>query len=119
MKTLSACLVMTLVALPIVGFADCELPSLVRAIPDGATASEQELLAVQTEIEAYVAAMDDYIACENEEMSVAGDTASADYLFMMSMRIASAREEVDKVAADFNEQVNAFRAARQANPNLR
>jgi hypothetical protein len=32
----------------------------------------------------------------------------------MTRRIEAAREEVDKVAADFNDQVNAFRAARQA-----
>ena len=47
------------------------------------------------------------------------DNATADYLYLMSTRIESARQEVDKVASDFNEQVNAFRSARSAAINIR
>ena len=92
--------------------AACEMPALVASIPDGTTATEAELLAVQTEVQAYIAAMDDYIACQNEEMTADEDDTTADFLYLMSQRIESAREEVDKVARDFNDQVNAFRAAR-------
>ena len=99
--------------------ADCEIPTLITAIPDGATATEQELLAVQTEIQAYVAAMDDYIACQNEELTVNGSDASAEYLFLMTTRIETARNEVDKIASDFNDQVTAFRAAREAATTFR
>lgn len=99
--------------------AACEMPSLVSAIPDGRTATEAQLLAVQTEIQAYVAAMDDYIACQNEEMSASSGEATSDYLYLMTTRIESARDEVDKVAADFNAQVEAFRAARQSASNAR
>ena len=100
-------------------FAACEMPALVTAIPDGATATEEELLAVQIEVQAYVQAMDRYIACQNEEMDGSRDNATADYLFLMSTRIESARKEVDKVASDFNAEVNAFRNARQAAVNVR
>ena len=119
MKTLASCLVAaTLLGAPTT-FAACEMPSLVTAIPDGATATEEELLAVQADIQAYIMAMDQYIACQNEEMEGSRDTATADYLYLMSTRIESARHEVDKVATDFNDQVNAFRAARQAAANTR
>lgn len=96
-------------------FAACEMPSMV-SIPDGARASEQELLVVQDSVKAYVAAMDRYIACQNEELRAAGDNATADYLYQMSMRIESARKEVDAVAGRFNDQVEAFRSAQQSAP---
>jgi hypothetical protein len=95
-------------------FAACEMPSLVAAIPDGATASEQQLLAVQAEVRAYVEAMDRYIACQNGELAAQGDNATADYRYQMSMRIESARREVDAVAGRFNAELNAFLATRPA-----
>jgi hypothetical protein len=92
----------------------CEMPSLVAAIPDGAMATEQQLLTVQTEVTSYVAAMDRYIACQSEEIAARGDTATAEFLYLMSTRIESARKEVDTIATRFNAQVNAFRATQPA-----
>lgn len=114
MKTLAICLVSAAGLFASTAFGACEMPSLVTSIPDGATATEEELLAAQTEVTNYIAAMDDFIACQNEELSVNGDDAAAEYLYQMSARIDFAREEVDAVASQFNDQVNAFRAARQA-----
>ena len=95
-------------------FADCEMPSLVSSIPDGETATEAELLRAQTEIRAYITAMDDFIACQNEELAVQGEDATDRYLFQMKERIDAANREVDQVATEFNDQVVAFRAARPA-----
>ena len=92
----------------------CEMPSLVASIPDGATATEEQLLSVQQEVKAYIAAMDAYIACQNEEIAANDATASSEFLYLMSSRIESARSEVDAVATRFNDQVNAYRAARDA-----
>jgi hypothetical protein len=92
--------------------AACEMPSLVGAIPDGGTATEQQLAAAQTEVRAYVEAMDRYIACENQELAARRESASPEFLYLMSTRIESARREVDAVATRFNDQVNAFRASR-------
>lgn len=94
--------------------ADCEMPSLVRSIPDGTTSTEEELLAAQADVKAYIAAMDDYIACTNEELTVEGDDAADEFLFLMSSRITSAEEEIDAVATAFNDQVTAFREAAAA-----
>jgi hypothetical protein len=94
--------------------AACEIPAPVASIPDGATATEEELLATQTAIQAYVAAMDRYIACENEQLQTSGENAAAEFLFMMTTRIESARNEVDTIATRFNDAVRAFRAARPA-----
>ena len=119
MKTQARCLVVLAALNASAAYAACEMPTLVAAIPDGATATEDELLAVQVEIQSYISAMDRYIACQNEEMEGSRDNATADYLYLMSTRIESARQEVDKVASDFNEQVNAFRSARSAAINIR
>lgn len=91
--------------------AACEMPSLVASIPEGATATEVELLAAQAQVQAYIAAMDSYIACQNEEMTANGDDATSSYLYQMSERIEFARSEVDQVATEFNDQVKAFREA--------
>jgi hypothetical protein len=119
MKTVSSCLLFAASLFASAAYAACEMPALVASIPDGAQATEEELLAVQVEIQAYVTAMDAYIACQNEEMSARGENASAEYLYLMTTRIESAREEVDQVASDFNDQVNAFRATRQAAASIR
>jgi hypothetical protein len=118
MKTLISCLAIVACQFASAAFAACEMPSLVASIPDGATATEDELFQAQTAVQAYIAAMDDYIACQNEEMAASTENASAQYLYQMTDRIDSARAEVDAVASNFNDQVSAFRAARQtaANP---
>ena len=119
MKTSGICLVIAAGLAATSGYAACEMPTLVSAIPDGATATQQELLAVQSEIKAYVAAMDDYIACQSEEMEAGSENATDDYLYLMQQRIETARSEVDSVASRFNDQVTAFRAQRQGATGLR
>ncbi|MDX1562577.1 MAG: hypothetical protein R3305_06595, partial [Gammaproteobacteria bacterium] len=96
-------------------YAQCEMPTVIE-IPDGATSTENELLAAQERVRGYISAMDAYIACTNNEISVSGDDATAQFLLLMSQRIDEARAEVDLVVTRFNDQVVAFRAA---NPNLR
>lgn len=113
MKTLASCLAITACLFAHVSFAACQMPSLVASIPDGTTATEDDLFQAQTQVQAYIAAMDAYIACENEELRTSGDSASEQYLYQMTARIAAARAEVDAVASDFNVQVQAFRDARQ------
>lgn len=120
MKRISAFCLVFVASLPAsAAWAACEMPTLVASIPDGTTASEEELLAAQTEIQAYIASMDEYIACQNEEMTADEDDTTANFLYLMSQRIQSAREEVDKVAMDFNDQVTAFRATRDTGLDLR
>jgi hypothetical protein len=119
MKIPASCLVAAAFLSSSAVFAACEMPSLVASIPDGAMATEDELLAAQVEIQAYIQAMDRYIACQNEEMEGSRDIAMADYLFLMSTRIESARQEVDRIATAFNDEVAAFRSARRPGPIVR
>ena len=99
----------SMAALPAVA---CEQPSIV-AVPQGETASLDELLAAQEEIRTYMAAMEEYLACVNEEIEAAGEDAPAQFQALMARRNNTAVEEMEQVAAAFNEQVRAYR---EANP---
>jgi hypothetical protein len=111
-----ACLTLAAALASGVAAGACEKPSL-PSVPDGATATQEELLSAQSLVRDYVSAMDLYIACENEAMQAGSEQTTADYLILMSERIESARDEVDAVATRFNDQVEAFRATRQGLPN--
>ena len=91
-------------------FAACEQPSMV-SVPDGATASMDELLAAQGDVKAYMSEMEGYLACLNEELEGAGEDAPAEFKSLMVNRHNSGVTEMETVAAAFNEQVQAYRAA--------
>jgi len=90
--------------------AACETPSMVT-IPDGKTATEPQMLAAQAEVKAYVAAMNEYVACIDEEMEAKGENAPEQYKALMVTRHNAAVTEIETVAAAFNDQIKAFRAA--------
>ena len=74
------------------GFA-CERPSAPSSIPDGATASKEDMLAAKRAVDAFKSGMEEYLACEKS--SAKKDAGAA---------------ELVKVADRFNAQVKAFKA---------
>lgn len=92
----------------------CDYPN--RAdIPNGTSASKEEMLAGQSSIKAYMAAMDEYLACidQLEKDAVAAlDDPSDDELASreaaMTKKYNAAVEEMELTAALFNEQVRAY-----------
>ena len=95
--------------------AACEAPSPV-AIPDGATATREQMLAAQAQVRAYQAAMNEFIACIDSEGDAQGEEAPAEFKSLMVERHNSAVTELEGVAAAFNEQLRAFRAANPTPP---
>jgi hypothetical protein len=91
--------------------AACEIPT-VAAVPNGATATEEEMLAAQATVKAYIAGVEAYIACINEELTAAGEDAPAEFKSLMVTRHNSAVTEIESVAAAFNRELQAYRAAR-------
>ena len=112
-KTLATTLLLTASCLSVSAFAACEQPSMV-SIPDGKTSTMDELLTVQTSVKAYMAEMEDYLACVNEELEAGGDDAPAQFKALMVTRHNAAVTEMETVAATFNEQVAAYKAANEA-----
>jgi hypothetical protein len=84
------------------------------SVPDGATSTMEELLAAQANVKTYMAEMEVYLACLNEELETAGEDAPAEFKSLMVNRHNSGVTEMETVAAAFNEQVQAYRAANPA-----
>lgn len=110
MKILASSLLLAAGAFALPAFASCDNPSMI-SVPDGATATMDQLLDVQDQIKAYMAEMEAYLACINEETEAAGEDATAEFKSLMVTRYNTAVTEMETVAASFNEQVQAFRAA--------
>ena len=112
MKLLTGCsfAAASLLAIPALA---CDNPPLV-VVPDGETATMEELVAVQSEIQAYMAAMETYIGCVDAELEDAGGEDSPSlYQSLMVTRHNQGVEEMELIAEAFNEQVRAYR---EANP---
>ena len=71
----------------------CERPSAPTSMPDGKSASKDEMMAAKKSIDGFKMAMEEYLGCERS-------TAKAE----------AAHAELEKVADHFNEQVRAFKA---------
>src|SRR5690606_3162618 len=94
----------------------CEDAPVVSSIPDGATATEAQMLAARTDITAYMTAMEDYLVCLDDELAAKADAATEEYKELMETRILAGDDERRQVAASFNEALQAFRKANPA-PN--
>lgn len=91
--------------------AACEYPPDV-ALPDGAKASEAEMNAAAAVVKQYIADMDAYMACldaEQTALPVEQQTPEAKSLHVKRHNAAVDAEEA--IAARFNDQVKAFKAA--------
>ena len=91
-------------------FAACQQPSMIT-VPDGATSTMEQLLAAQANVKTYMAEMEVYLACLNEELQTAGEDAPSEFQALMVNRHNAAVTEMETVAAAFNQQVQAYRAA--------
>lgn len=96
------------------GFA-CDYPE--RAdVPDGSTATKEEMLAGQTAVKEYMTAMETYLACieKAEKDTVASmpditeeELATRDAA--LTKKYNAAVQEMELVAARFNEEVRAYK----------
>jgi hypothetical protein len=91
----------------------CENPAAV-AIPDGKTSTMDQMLAAQSQVKAYQAAMNEFLACIDSELAAEGETAPEEFKSLMVSRHNAAVAEMEGVAAAFNEQIRAYRAANPA-----
>lgn len=97
----------------------CDYPER-PGIPDGSTASKEELLAAKDDVAAYLAGVDDYLTCietAEKEAVAALESADTEDLArrdeMLSSKFDAANDEKALVGEEFNQQVRAYNAARQ------
>jgi hypothetical protein len=98
--------------------AECVYPKAPTSMPDGKTATEEEMIAGMKAVKEYNAAVTAYLNCLETEMQAriteAGPDAPADQIVQIksihSKRHNAAVEELEAHAARFNEQVRAYKA---------
>ena len=99
-------------------YADCPYPAAPDKLPDGASASMQEMLAGQKAVGEYNKAINDYNACIDKELGDAiargGDKLKpeqkADMQRIANQKHNAAIDQLQGVADRFNEQVKIYKA---------
>jgi hypothetical protein len=99
-------------------FADCAYPAAPEKVPDGATATLEDMLAGQKAVKAYQQAINDYTACIDKELedkiAKAGDKLKpeqkTDMMRIEAQKHNAAVDQAQAVADRFNEQVKVYKA---------
>ena len=98
----------------------CDYPER-PAIPDGATATKEDMLAAKDAVTAYLSGVDEYLICiETEEKSAiaALDNPGEDELKrrdeLLNKKFDAANDEKALIGEQFNAQVRAYNAARSS-----
>lgn len=94
----------------------CDYPERV-SIPNGTTASKEEMLEGQRGVKAYVANMEAYLECivdeEKRALATIEDLSAEDEQQredMLNKKYNAAVDEMERTAAQFNVEVQAYRA---------
>jgi hypothetical protein len=86
-------------------YADCVLPPAPSKIPNGASASEPEMVSAMETLKAYNGDVDVYLKClefETKQNRMSSDEHAKKH--------NAAVTQLEKIAAKFNEQVRAFKS---------
>ncbi|HEX4388945.1 MAG TPA: hypothetical protein VH109_09995 [Steroidobacteraceae bacterium] len=117
MKALPAlALIAALIAAP--AYADCTYPTAPTKLPDGKTATLEDMLAGQKAVNEYQKAINSYTACIDKEVSdaitKAGDSLKpqqkSDMEKVETQKHNAAIDQLQNIADRFNEQVKVFKA---------
>jgi hypothetical protein len=92
--------------------AECAFPKAPEAIPDGATASEAEMIAAMNAFKAYNEEVTAFGTCLDDETKNRGSASGQLMQFktMQSKKLNAAMAELQDKAKKFNEQVRIFKA---------
>ncbi|MGB5721195.1 MAG: hypothetical protein WBM34_10905 [Woeseiaceae bacterium] len=92
----------------------CDYPHRVD-VPDGTTATKDEMIAGQRAIKSYMSAMDEYLSCIEaaEQETIAADEADTSgkqqRIEMYNKKYNAAVDEMNLLAEQFNVQVRAYK----------
>lgn len=97
----------------------CDYPARPH-IPEGGTASKEDMLAAKTGVQEFIAAVDDYLRCVEAEEKAAIDSlenpdpeALRERDLTLNRKFDAANEEKALVGEQFNQQVRAYNAKRK------
>jgi hypothetical protein len=113
MRVLTSCLLTAIASGFAFAAAACENPAAI-VIPDGKSSTMEQMLAAQAQVKAYQAAMTEFLACIDSDLEAQGESAPDEFKSLMVSRHNAAVAEMEGVAAAFNDQIKAYRAANPA-----
>ena len=101
----------------------CDYPER-PSMPDGNTASKDELLAAKNDVQEFIAKVDQYLTCiesAEKEAAAALDNPSEEELKrrddMLTMKFDAANEEKVLIGEQFNQQIRAYNQKVQEDKN--
>ena len=97
----------------------CDYPNRPH-IPDGDSASKEDMLAAKSDVQTFLAAVDEYLRCVEAEEKAAVDSlenpdaeALRERDLALTRKFDAANEEKALVGEQFNQQVRAYNAKRK------
>ena len=90
--------------------AVCPYPEKV-SVPNGATASNDEMVNGQTLVKQFMAEMEDYLDCLDREEATIAEKQTPDAKDLHVQRHNAAVDAMEKMAAKFNEEIRAYKTA--------
>jgi hypothetical protein len=117
-------LTLTLALGSVVHAEDCAYPRSPDAIPDGATATKDQMIASKNDVSRYNTEMNAYLDCVSRQIDAAkpkdsgklskDEKAKVDgQIKILTEKHDAAVDELHAVAARFNDQLKAFKAKQQ------
>jgi ABC-type Fe3+ transport system substrate-binding protein len=116
MKAASLLGICALLGLASAAHAECAYPKSPDAVPDGSTASEQEMVAAMGQFKQYNSDVEAYLKCLDDETATrvkdaGGSTGTILQIkAMQSKKHNSAVDELQTAATKFNAQIRAFKS---------
>jgi hypothetical protein len=92
--------------------AACNYPEEVK-IPDGATATTEDMVNAQTLVKQFMADMETYLDCLDQEEATIPEKQTPEAKALHLQRHNEAVDAMEAVAAQFNEQILAYKKANE------
>jgi hypothetical protein len=90
--------------------AACTYPAEVK-IPEGASATKEEMVTANSAVKDYMGKVDEYLACLDKEETDLGEAVTDEQKQLHTSRHNAAVDALNAVAARYNEQVQAYKKA--------
>ncbi len=90
--------------------ATCAYPAEIN-IPEGKSAAEAEMKAAGASVKDYMAKVEEYLACMDDEEKALGDTVTDEQKKVHTAKHNAAVDALNAVAGRYNEQVQAYKKA--------
>ena len=101
---------------PLAAYAECNYPKAPASMPDGKSATEQEMISAMTAFKQYNSDVNTYLTCLDQETTARLQDGSIPAEQAMQFKALQTRkhnsvvDELQAKADQFNEQVRAFKA---------